>query len=125
MKKLLIASMVFLSLSASADLIEEDWKRPGDKLITLDTDAGLEWLDLSQTANQPVNNIYLRTQDVVQPGYESIENDLQGWRIANRQEIESLFSQLFPTLPLTTKKYRISYPTQIEAEHKELFFKYF
>ena len=47
----------FRPAPATADLIEIDLLSAGDKLITLDTDTGLEWLDVSLTANITYNAI--------------------------------------------------------------------
>jgi hypothetical protein len=50
---LLIAFVLAFSLarSANATIIEADLFTPGDRLLTQDTDTGLEWLDLTQTLN--------------------------------------------------------------------------
>ncbi len=39
------------TIAAQAKLISADFKTPGDGLLTRDTRTGLEWLDLSQTAD--------------------------------------------------------------------------
>jgi hypothetical protein len=39
----------FGASSGHAALIEADFATPGDALLTLDTDTGLEWLDLTET----------------------------------------------------------------------------
>lgn len=38
--------------SASAGLLERDWQSPGDAALTYDTATGLEWLDITVTANR-------------------------------------------------------------------------
>jgi len=55
-----IAALVFaiqFSTSAKAELISTDFENQGDDLVTLDTDTGLEWLDLSLTRNNSMNNV--------------------------------------------------------------------
>ncbi|BCV27700.1 hypothetical protein [Shewanella algae] len=38
-----------ISAQANAAFVETDWKAQGDGLATLDTDTGIEWLDVSET----------------------------------------------------------------------------
>jgi len=80
--KFFIAILFLLSFSipnVNAELIGMDLQDAGDGLITRDTESGLDWLDVSLTANQ--------TYDEVQTGiwYQ------RGFRHATKPEIEELF----------------------------------
>lgn len=56
--KAAIATFILLtSFNTYAALIEQDWQNPGDGLLTRDTQTGLEWLDLTQTAGFSINEI--------------------------------------------------------------------
>jgi hypothetical protein len=59
MRELVIGALgLLLAVSpASAALIEVDLFTQGDKLLTLDTSTGLEWLDLTVTENESYNSI--------------------------------------------------------------------
>lgn len=47
----LAAAVLGLTTSlASASLSSSDWREPGDGLLTIDSDTGLAWLDLTQTS---------------------------------------------------------------------------
>lgn len=50
---------------------------------TLDTDSGLEWLDLNLTTNLSYDNVISES---------GIDGALQSWRYATGEEVESLFS---------------------------------
>lgn len=53
---MITACMIALPLTANAALVSLDWQTDGDNLITRD-DYGLEWLDLTVTANRSYNDI--------------------------------------------------------------------
>ena len=42
---------------SSAVLIDADWKNTGDQLLTVDTETGLAWLDLTETAGLSFNSV--------------------------------------------------------------------
>ena len=77
----LIAGCLTVS-SSHATLIEQDLNIIGDNLITLDTDTGLEWLDLDQSLGF---------------GYDEIEllfgptQQFDGYRHATLPEVTTLF----------------------------------
>jgi hypothetical protein len=109
MKNLLLVALISVCLPVSAEFMKRDWLVQGDQLVTLDTESSLEWLNLSVhkakiISNSPMN-IYRRTLDEVEVGYEFLNYNLRGWRVANQQEVESLFAQAFPALALNTDKY--------------------
>ncbi len=69
---------------SEATLIEIDLVAAGDKLITYDTETGLDWLDLGVTAGLSYNEVLGGAG-----GY--IGN---GWRFAKANEIDALFSKV-------------------------------
>jgi len=54
---LLLSFLIFITTPSLATLITKDFLNVGDNLITLDTNTGLEWLDLSVSAGQSVNSL--------------------------------------------------------------------
>jgi hypothetical protein len=129
MKKLFISFIAVLSFSANADFIERDWRNSGDKLITLDTVSGLEWLDLSYTANpiipNTLANVYRRTKSTVELGYEFLNYDLTEWRVASQEEVKVLLSHAFPTLPVPFDEFRLAHGPSIEWSQKQNFIELF
>jgi hypothetical protein len=81
-----------VSQIAHADLVATDWSQSGDSKATLDTDTGLEWLDLSSTAGLSYNQVM---SDI----------NFDGWRIPTFDEVITLaigaFSNYF-ALPVTS-----------------------
>jgi hypothetical protein len=82
LSKLAVVVVALGSVSANADLFELDFNSSGDGLVTLDTDTGLEWLDLTET-----------------DGYQQLEiaNGAggflsSGWQIADVYQVCNLFS---------------------------------
>ena len=79
-----------LSTNSHAAFIETDWKVAGDKMATLDTRTGLEWLDLSISSNTiEFMQIHLDR------GYDGY---FGGWRFATIEEIHYLMQGLFPNV---------------------------
>ena len=84
-KHALMSAVVSLFLStqtASAALLEADWLVPGDSKLTVDTNSGLEWLDLTETAGLSMNEILAGTG-----GFASM-----GFRYATTTEVSGLFA---------------------------------
>jgi hypothetical protein len=78
----LVLAVTLLSLSARAELVEVDLDAPGDKLVTRDTETGLDWLDVGG-----VTTGY---------SYDSIQGGAggwlaSGWRYATQAEVCALF----------------------------------
>ncbi len=70
-----------ISTQASAALVSTDWTTVGDTKATLDTETGLEWLDLTLTAGN---------------SYTSISQDpslYPGWRFPTITEVKGLFDR--------------------------------
>lgn len=84
-KSILLATIIMsvFSNSASAEFIQTDWKTTNDKLATLQTSTGLEWLDLTYTNNWSINQ-----------AYTEMSTSLQGWRLATQHEVTSLWSEI-------------------------------
>jgi len=71
---------VMASGSASAEFIQSDVYVAGDNKAVLDTDTGLEWMKLSETANRTVGS------------YMNLDN---GWRLATPAEVTQYLYNLF------------------------------
>lgn len=84
MKTLLLAALLGLSCTANAAFIETDWKTQGDQLAVLDTETGLEWLDLSQTANKTFNQVLA-----------GLNGAYSGWRLPTLTELQRLMGNYF------------------------------
>ena len=67
-----------VSLNANAVIMNADWKTPGDNLITQDTGSGLEWLDLTVTADFSYD--YVSNQ-------LGVGQEFEGWRYATAEEV--------------------------------------
>lgn len=84
----LSVSMVPLLAAAPAHaaLIATDWLSPGDGLAVRDTTSGLEWLNLTQTAN--LSYAQVSAELGAGGGFES-------WRYASNAEVVDLFGDYF------------------------------
>jgi hypothetical protein len=76
-----IAAVGLTISSAGATLIEKDLNAPGDKLLTLDTLTGLEWLDVDAT-------LHLSYNDALLTPFVTAQN----FRHANQNEVAALYS---------------------------------
>lgn len=83
-KFLVIATLAagLISTQANAAFISTDWKTTGDALATLDTETGLEWLDLTYTVGKSLNDIE-----------QTMQLDLAGWRLATQNEVIALWAK--------------------------------
>jgi uncharacterized repeat protein (TIGR01451 family) len=82
-------SVMLLSLllsieMARAALVSTDWQTAGDNLITRDATSGLDWLDLTQTANRSYNDVSSQL---------GAGGQFAGFRYATQAEVTALFSQ--------------------------------
>jgi len=73
--------LIVASLDANAAIISVDLQTPGDNLVTRDTDAGLEWLDVPLTVNLSF--------DYVSSQFGS-GGQFEGWRYASNSEVITL-----------------------------------
>lgn len=77
-----LTTALALSGNASAATLSVDWQMAGDNLITLDTDTGLEWLDLTATTSRSYNDISTAF---------GVGQEFDGWRYATMNEISVFF----------------------------------
>jgi hypothetical protein len=78
----LVLAVTLLSLPAGAELLEVDLNAPGDKLVTRDTETGLDWLDLGGVTTN-------LSYDAIQGGAGGWL--ASGWRYATQSEVCALF----------------------------------
>lgn len=86
-KFLVVALFICLGaipVTANAILISVDWQSAGDNLVTQDSGASLEWLDLTVTTG--LTGTY-------------VLNNFPGWRYATLSEVNSLFEATGATGP--------------------------
>lgn len=77
-----LAFLLYLgTMDAQATLISRDWQVPGDQALTFDPASGLEWLDVSYTANKSYNDVL----------NELLAGTFPGFRYAQTDEVVSLF----------------------------------
>lgn len=86
MKRLLTAALLTLSFASHAELVSTDWKTEGDALATLDTETGIEWMDLSETDGMSINTVLSMT---------SSGGKFEGWRLPTDDEVLTLFDAAF------------------------------
>jgi uncharacterized repeat protein (TIGR01451 family) len=67
-----------------AELVSISWQTGGDNLITRDTMTGLDWLDLTQTANRSYNDVSSQL---------GAGGQFAGFRYATQAEVTALFSK--------------------------------
>src|SRR5262252_4644045 len=77
-----VLAVTLLSLPAQAELVEVDLQVPGDKLVTRDTETGLDWLDLGGVTTN-------LSYDAIQGGAGGWL--ASGWRYATQAEVCALF----------------------------------
>ena len=80
MKTLFAVLLFLLALQVNATLIPRDYTSTGDNLITFDSDTGLEWLDLSETAGMSVAAALAANV---------------GWTLATRVQFSDMFSEVY------------------------------
>lgn len=83
---ILTAGLLF-SAAASAEFVETDRLVEGDAQATLDTETGLEWLDVSVTRGFTMELAIERTQK---------GGELEGWRLPTQDEVYTMFAKFFP-----------------------------
>jgi hypothetical protein len=89
LKNTLVAATLLLSItSAQAALVESDWQSTGDALATLDTETGIEWLDLTQTDSMSITEA---------EGFTGIGGTFEGWRLPTRAEVTQMMVNAFPS----------------------------
>tara|TARA_B100000949_G_C14279325_1_gene451090 strand:- start:1240 stop:1899 length:660 start_codon:yes stop_codon:yes gene_type:complete len=104
----LAALCLLFAGAANAELIKTDYKTTGDELATLDTETGIEWLDISETAGYNLNEI----SALIAEGGE-----LEGWRMPTQTEVTNLFMMLFDGNISSGENNSSSYASQIANLH--------
>lgn len=79
--------IVSSTMTAHAAFVETDWKVLGDKKATLDTNTGIEWLDLTETNSMSINYVSSR-----------LTTDFLGWRFPTYDEMLNLVETLYPSV---------------------------
>lgn len=72
-------------LSSFAEAVKVDWKEDGDKLAFVDTQTGVEWLNLGETKGYTVTNFH---------------DDFPEWRLPTESEINAMFLNIFDIVDL-------------------------
>lgn len=85
MKSAIAVIFTLMSISSHAALISTDWKTTNDKLATLDTETGIEWLDLTQTIGKSISTVQ-----------SQLDTLYVGWRLPTYDEMKTLAGVLFP-----------------------------
>ncbi|MEM7560254.1 MAG: PEP-CTERM sorting domain-containing protein [Planctomycetota bacterium] len=86
MSKTLAVAIVFcLGSFSHAGIMVGDWKTAGDKLITIDTTQGLEFLDLTQSKRRAYLDVILEF---------GVGGDFEGFRYATEQEVVNLINEI-------------------------------
>jgi len=83
MKKLIFVLLYFITFNVHAALISSDWKAANDNLVTIDTNSGLEWLDLTVTRDRTPHDISNKF---------GVGQEFEGWRYATTAEVASLWN---------------------------------
>lgn len=78
--------------AAQAELVEFDLASAGDGQVTLDTNSGLMWLDLTVTGGKSISQV----KGMLANG------ELDGWRLPTTQEVYDLALSTFSTLEDTS-----------------------
>lgn len=68
---------------AAGELVEVDWQDAGDGLLTLDTETGLEWLDLTETTSMTVAAVTAKFGS---------GDDFDGFRYATATEVGDFYT---------------------------------
>lgn len=82
-ESIVVTLVAFLFSSAAvADVIDQDWKTPGDANALFDTATSIRWLDLSMTADISHDDV---VANLVAGGL------FEGWRLATQTEVLELW----------------------------------
>lgn len=90
LKSTLLAASLFLAPTLShAELIETDVYNKGDALATLDTNTGIEWLDLTETQ-------LVKKSGTTEEAIATVMAENPGWRLPTQEEVTALIMGYFP-----------------------------
>lgn len=82
-----VLALSSIAFSANAAFVSTDWQVAGDKKATLDTETGLEWLDLTQTDGKS----YVEVSAL-------LSTTLSGWRFPTPSEVHQMMASFFSVL---------------------------
>ncbi len=82
-----ISALALSSMGANAEFIATDFLVSSDHRATLDTETGLEWLDLDYTTNMSI----AEAEALMGEG-----QSLEGWRLPTQSEMLTLLGNIFP-----------------------------
>lgn len=86
MKKISLAFMLLtMSLASQAEIVSGDYIEAGDQKVSLDSQTGLEWLSITETAGFSINEI---SELISEGSYE-------GFRLATESEIRDVWDYFF------------------------------
>lgn len=86
----LLFLLLLVPLAAQSTLIQRDFLSPGDGLITLDTQTGLEWLDLTYTERDTFAESFTVLDILSQ--IDAAGSPLNGFHYASIYEVETLIT---------------------------------
>lgn len=78
------SALTFVSSVANAAFLSTDWKVAGDKQVATDSTTGIEWLKLTNTLDQSINQISAR-----------LNTDLIGWRFPTVTEVAAMMDSFW------------------------------
>lgn len=90
LKIAIVLSLASLSFASNSEMLSIDYKTEGDNKVTLDSETGIEWLDLTVTNRLSINT--LRSM---------LHNELVGWRFPTVDEVTTFFKNSLPSQELT------------------------
>lgn len=93
LKWLAIIALMLTTATANAAFQKTDWKAPGDALVAVDSDTGLEWLNLAATDNKSVAMVRSELATVY-----------AGWRLPTNAEVAAMMSSIFE-VPISTLEF--------------------
>lgn len=109
-----ILTVVTLILSAftfqaSAELVKTHWKTTGDTKATLDTDTGLEWLDLRETVGKSYNTALS-------------DSAYEGWRMPTMDEVITLMYNIFPNVDFLKTETEVRGGVGVELSSNSIYY---
>lgn len=88
----LALTTILMTSAAHAELVESDWKAEGDALATLDSNTGIEWLDLSETVGMSMDYVVSQT---------GVGGEFAGWRLPTSDELNVFFDEIIDPAVVT------------------------
>lgn len=86
-RNILMATTLLMAHAAHAEFVSTHWQAAGDAKATLDTNTGIEWLDLTFTDGKSRNQVV-----------DLLSTTLAGWRFPTASEVHTMMASMFPVL---------------------------